>query len=207
MLMFSIRKISVVFISLAVLIVPSLAAHAQVMGPNGYQDYYSSTAPDYNYEQTYYPSEYQQQYSNGYYPQQYSYQLPTCTISITTPNTYDGSQVQGTLSWTSYGAYSGYISSLGEVNTEGSAYVTAYPYETFTMSVSGPGGTNTCQTEYYPAQYPTYYQQPVTYYPQPQSYYEPAAVYPAYNYTAPPTYTYWTKPITYIRHWWDSIHW
>jgi hypothetical protein len=114
--------------------------------------------------------------SNLYYAPErtYSYPTPQCTLSITTPNTYNGGEVTGTLSWTSTNASSAYVQGVGQVNPWSSISVYAYPGEVFTMTVTNPGGTSTCQTAYqtyqqqyaypsYPTTYPTYNNYPTAY--------------------------------------------
>jgi hypothetical protein len=231
--MSKLSKISALFASVAVLMVPLTFAHAQIVSPYGYTgSYYPTTYPVTNSNQYYnnqtYPTSNQyynnnypatNQYSNnGYYPtNSYNgynsyypsyYPSPTCTLSITSPtNTYGNATVTGTVSWTSQNASSVYLSTIGSEPAEGSAFVSMYPYETFTLTLYGQGGTSTCQNQYVPVQYqqpyggyynsqPQYYQTP-TYYQQPQT-----VVYPT------PTYNYQSyNPITSIRNWWNRMGW
>ncbi|RJQ34392.1 hypothetical protein C4556_02630 [Candidatus Parcubacteria bacterium] len=120
----------------------------------GYGNY-----PSYSY-QYYYPYNYQQY--PYYYP--YTYPRPTCVITVSYPYAlYYGYYNQPvTLSWSSINATSAYIyPNVGAVSTSGST--TVYPSQgtTYTLTVNGPGGSNTCQTTYY--QQTPYYQYPYNY--------------------------------------------
>jgi hypothetical protein len=192
------KKFLILGAGIGLFLMPLAVTHAQVVGQYGYYGNYSN-----QYENNYYPAT-----SYGsYYP--YSYPAPTCTLSLTTPtNTYGGSS-EGTLSWTTNNATSVYLSTVGAVNTWGTMSVYMYPYETFTLTLTGPGGTSNCQNTYYPTQYsqygngyynavPTYYQQPVVYPSYPTNY-----VPPTYNYNNYDSY----NPITYIRNWWHRMGW
>lgn len=83
----------------------------------------------------------------------YPQSAPYCTISITNQYGYGygyGSG-QATLTWYSTGATSAFINPyVGTVPTSGSRTVTAN--QMYTMTVWGPGGSATCQTQ---AQYMT----------------------------------------------------
>jgi len=144
-----------------------------------------------------------------YYPyyspepyQPYYYPTPNCTISYSYgSNNYNYNNYNGytygnqpiTLSWSANNATSAYISpSLGSVATNGGQVVYPSGSTTYTLTVYGPGGSNTCQTTYYAQNYYNNYnynysyQYPYTYYytyPQQQYYYY---TYPEYTYT----YTY-----------------
>lgn len=82
-----------------------------------------------------------------------TYQRPYCTITINynTNNNYGPYSNQlATLTWSSTGATSGYISPIvGSVSAYGS--MTVYPTngQIYTMTVYGQGGTATCQTTSY----------------------------------------------------------
>lgn len=239
------HKLSAIGASLAMFFVPLVAAHAQVYSdgyypttdqyyengtnsdgttyyPNSpYDNYYNGNTSTYYYPSSYDNSNYgNSYYGNSYYGNGYYNASPTCTLSITTPNTYDGSAVTGTLSWTSNNAYSAYISAVGPVNTWGSTTVYAYPYETFTMTVTGPGGSNTCQTQYiangqvynyyqpysnytYPTTYPTDYSS--DYYSSDYYYDYTPPVYTTPVYVAPTYVTY--NPINYVKNWWHRMGW
>jgi hypothetical protein len=102
-----------------------------------------------------YPSSY---YGNYNYNYQYVYPAPTCTITSTTPYSYYGGYYGNnygsnygynqsvTLAWSASNASSAYISGVGTVLTSGSTNITPYGNQVYTLRVTGPGGTNTCQT-------------------------------------------------------------
>ena len=123
----------------------------------GYGNY-----PSYNYQYSY-PYNYQQ-YPYNYYP--YTYSRPTCVITVSYPYAlYYGYYNQPvTLSWSSINATSAYIyPNVGAVSTSGSTTVYPSGGMTYTLTVNGPGGSNTCQTTYY-QQTPYYnYQYPSNY--------------------------------------------
>ena len=109
----------------------------------------------------------------------YNYQAPSCSITTsnsnlnynyynyTNNNYYTG---QTLLTWYSNGANSAYISpSVGSVSTSGSTTVFSPGGQTYTLTVSGPGGVATCQTTAYSNTY-------------------------AYNYTAPQVYSNYVAP-------------
>ena len=142
-------------------------------GNTNYNNNYNNNY-NYSYGYNYYPSTYYQQYPyyNSYpytnYNYAYGYARPTCTISAINNSANYGAYPQVTLSWSSSNATSAYITpNVGTVSPYGSIVV--YPNGgnyTYTMTVNGPGGSNTCQTSYYaPVQY---YYQPY----QPQYYYQ-----------------------------------
>ncbi|MDR3547601.1 MAG: hypothetical protein P4M11_04895 [Candidatus Pacebacteria bacterium] len=204
--MSTLKKSLALFAASVAVLAPLSAVHAQTYtGSYGYNPYQNSSY----YDNSYYDNNYNgYSYNNNY---SYSYQSPTCTISITTPNTYSNTSVSGTLSWTSNYATSAYISSVGPVNTWGSTTVYAYPYQTYTMTVSGPGGTSTCQTAYYPAQQ-TYYNNYNYSYP---SYNTPSYYTQPYNYNYSYNYSYGYNnnsysnynPVNYVRQWWHNMGW
>ena len=74
-------------------------------------------------------------------PAQYEFPRPVCTIYSS------GSYNQVTLTWSSQNAKTAYISpNVGSVPVNGSRQVYAQGYTTFTLTVTGPGGSETCQT-------------------------------------------------------------
>lgn len=203
----------------ALLFVPLVAAHAQVMSPYGYNtnsyypttnsnsyynDYNSSYYPTSSYNNSYYPSS--NYYGSGYgYPSYYP--SPTCTLSITAPANYGYGSSVGTVSWTTQNASSISLSNVGAVNTSGSVSVSMYPGQVFTLQMSGPGGSASCVNSYNPVPqqygYPSYNNQP--YYNTAPSYYP--TTYPVtYNtYVAPVTNVNpFYHPITTIRNWWNN---
>lgn len=160
-------------------------------------------APSFASAQTYYPYQqqyggypYQQQYyyGQGYYPynqypsNQYYYGTPSCSINYRYINNgywYNGTYHQPVqLTWTSSGAYSAYISNIGTVAQSGSqvVYPSSSANTTYTMTVQGPGGSNTCYTSVslpnYQYQNPNYYYQQYPYY---QQYYNQQYYYPYGN--------------------------
>lgn len=134
----------------------------------------------YGYSYGYGP--YQYPYTHNY---QYQYQAPTCGITYTSAYGGYGYGTQAiTLSWWSTNATSASISpSIGTVNTSGTRTVYPSGSTTYTLTVSGQGGTRTCST-YYVQQYyypqTQYYYPYQYYYPQYQQYYY---TYPQYQYT------------------------
>lgn len=82
------------------------------------------------------------------YQQQYA--APYCVISLTGAGQYNA---QATLVWSSSNANSAYISQIGAVAPNGQRYVTGYANQTYSLTVTGQGGTYTCQTQMYT---PTY---------------------------------------------------
>lgn len=123
-----------------------------------YYQQYPQQYPNYNYNYAY-------PYNNYNYT--YTYPRPNCTISAIHNSANYSAYPQVTLSWSSSNATSAYISpNVGTVSPYGSVVV--YPYGgnyTYTMTVSGPGGSNTCQTTYSaPAQYNYQPYQPYYYY-------------------------------------------
>lgn len=68
------------------------------------------------------------------------------------------------LSWSSNYATSAYITGIGNVSPSGLRVVYPYGYTDYTMTVYGPGGSNSCRTYYqppiyYPQWQPNYWQQ------------------------------------------------
>ena len=110
----------------------------------------------YTYPNQYYPNNY-----NYYYPYQ-SYQYyypppPTCYITYSrtnNPNYSDGMHGEAiTLTWSSNYATNAFITGIGATSAGGIQVVYPQGYTQFTMTVYGPGGTNTCMVYYQPAQY------------------------------------------------------
>lgn len=133
---------------------------------------------------------------NSYYPyrspepyQPYYYPAPTCTITYSYgANSYNGYSYGNqaiTLSWSASNATSAYISpSIGSVATNGGQVVYPAGSTTYTLTVYGPGGSNTCQTSYYAQNYYNNYNYNYSY-QYPYSY---------YTYTYPQQYYYYTYP-------------
>lgn len=85
---------------------------------------------------------------------QYQYQqqipAPFCVITLTNAGAYSA---QATLVWSSSNAQSAYISQVGAVAPNGTRSVTGYANQIYSLTVTGQGGTYTCQTQQYT---PTY---------------------------------------------------
>ncbi len=97
----------------------------------------------------------------AYIPPVQAHPAPYCSISVT--NTYGVGYYGGqqTLTWNSTNAHSASINpSVGSVSTSGSRSVSNMHGQVYTMTVWGPGGTATCQTQ------PVYVAQPTPYIPQ-----------------------------------------
>jgi len=108
---------------------------------------------------------------------QYTIPAPYCTITASNAYSYGGYSNQPiTLTWVSTNATSAYITpNVGTVNPSGSTVVYPQGYTTYTLTISGPGGSATCQsTANYASNYiapvqspyvtpaPVYYSQPAT---------------------------------------------
>lgn len=158
------------------LLVPAFAS-AQTY----YYNYpYNQQYPYYN---QYYGQGYYNQYpyyTQGYYPygNQYYYGTPSCSIQYQYIN--NGYWSGGTyhqpvqLTWSSSNAYSAYITGIGTVNPNGQQVVYPSGNTTYTMTVQGPGGSNTCYTSYTQPVYQQYqyqYQYPYNNYQYGQYYY------------------------------------
>jgi hypothetical protein len=77
---------------------------------------------------------------------------PYCTLSASNVNNNYNNQ-SALLTWTSYNATSATISpELGNVSLNGSQTVYPHGAMTYVMTVTGPGGTNTCQVSVQPVQ-------------------------------------------------------
>lgn len=107
---------------------------------------------------TYYPPQ-----QPPYYPP-VQQPAPSCTISLSNGNLYGYSygfnnynNPAAILTWSSQYATNATITSLGSVQTSGSRTVYPGNGQVYTMTVSGPGGTNVCQTSayYIPTPIPT----------------------------------------------------
>jgi hypothetical protein len=162
----------IVVVALVVLVWAKVAAAQVITTPYWCSSYWSSQ-PCYNsnsYGNQYaYP--YYGYYNNYYYPYnynnyyRYSYPAPTCTLTYNYANTsyygyYNNYYYQPiTLSWSSTNTSSGYISpNVGSVSAFGMQVI--YPNgntTTYTMTVYGPGGSNSCQTTYYAPYYQPYW--------------------------------------------------
>jgi hypothetical protein len=99
---------------------------------------YSYAYPSYNYGSyaTY-------GYDNYGYNSDYR-RKPTCSISTmrtSGANPYDN---RVTISWWSSNATSAYLSNYGSVNTSGSQTLSGAHYSSYTLTVTGPGGSTTC---------------------------------------------------------------
>jgi hypothetical protein len=132
-----------------------------------------------------------------YVPPTYT-DAPYCSIYANQNNVQQGGNV--TLTFTSTNAYTASIDAVGTVQTNGSYTVgNINGTRTFVMTVTGSGGTRTCQTTVYaqnvqPA-YPSYYTNyiaPTTTYYQPQPTY--VAPQPTYVAPAPVQYSYAPVP-------------
>ncbi|MBI5644589.1 hypothetical protein HY970_00660 [Candidatus Kaiserbacteria bacterium] len=87
------------------------------------------------------------QYTIPQYPTYPTYsvqQAPYCVITITNYGTYYS---QATLSWSSINATSASISGVGSVPVSGTRVVSG-GNQIYTLTVWGPGGSATCQTQY-----------------------------------------------------------
>lgn len=186
----------------------------------GYNNnYYSQGTYGGTYDGSYYNNYYGDNYFNGYYDYNtsgyydnyhggYGYgRRPTCSMTLTydTNNSthYYNSYMHSpaTLTWTTWNATSGTISpDVGSVGRSGSRTVYPYGQQTYTMTVYGQGGSNTCQVtavspyiSNYFNQYPYYYNTSNFNYSYPYNYGS------YYNYTYPTSYTYptYTPAYTY----------
>src|SRR5262249_25095170 len=129
---------------------------------NNYQNQYyypSNYYPQnqYYYPQNYYPNNY---YGNNYYGQnyQYYYPQPTCNIHYSyaqNTNYWSGGMYSQAIqiSWSSSYASNAYISGIGTVSASGVRVVYPYGNTAYTMTVNGPGGTNSCSTYFSQIQY------------------------------------------------------
>lgn len=144
---------------------------------------------NYSYGYPYYTSyDYNYGYNNyGYnnYGYKYDYhRKPTCSISTYRTNgtyPYDDSV---TLSWWSSNATSAYLSNVGSVNTSGSQVVYGTHYTTYTLTVSGPGGSTSCS-----ASSPFY---------DSGSNYHKRYSYQPYNYVTSPVFSYPVYSYPYV---------
>jgi len=136
-------------------------------GGYGYS-YTNQESPQYSYYT--YPSQYVPNNYNYYYPYQsnqyYYTPPPTCSITnsyTNNPNYWNGGMYTQAiqLSWSSNYATSVYITGIGATSPSGTRVVYPYGYTQYTMTVYGPGGSNTCTTYYQPVRYnqppPQYY--------------------------------------------------
>lgn len=169
--------------ALVLLFAPLTFTHAQY--------WYGSSYGYGGYPYNSYPYTYQNYSPYSYsYSNYYAYQQPSCSISITSPSYgYGGYYGYGyqqpvTLSWSSSYATAAVITpNVGSVATQGST--TVYPSSenrTYTLTVSGPGGTYSCTTPYY--QQSSYYMGG-NYYSGYNAYPYSYQSYPYYNYQYP----------------------
>ena len=161
--------------------------------PYQYQPYQYQQYPYQNSYPNYYNNSY---YSNNQYSYNYYYPQPTCTITaVPAPGTYAssyGNRYYGAygypmsqyttmlLSWSSTNATSAYLSfNTASVAPYGSMVVYPQAGQTYTMTVSGPGGTASCSAATYRpyTNANSYAQYPQNYYPPYQNSYQ---VYPSY---------------------------
>ena len=122
-------------------------------------------------------------------PQQYP--APSCTITIRAASAVASTNgnSQAILTWGASNATSASISTMGTVQTSGYRYVRPTSGQIYTMTVTGRGGTATCQTTaYYIAmpsiQVPVSYPTPIVV-PTPISYPTPIVVPTPINYPVP----------------------
>src|SRR3989344_2737831 len=182
--MSSIVRLAVSLVCITSFLAPVAASAYMITTPYWCGSYYSSVpCGGYNYVSSgaynnywpYYPSNSYINYQ--YYPNYtYVYPEPTCTITASVSNNYSyysgyslyaqaGNYAQTvTLSWVGNNATSAYLSPQGSsVPTSGSMTVYAYGSATYTLTVSGPGGTRSCQTSYSRPNYQQTYYQPQYY--------------------------------------------
>ncbi len=69
---------------------------------------------------------------------------PYCVINLTNAGAYNA---QATLVWSSSNAQNAYISQVGAVAPNGQRFVTGYTNQTYSLTVTGQGGTYTCNTQ------------------------------------------------------------
>lgn len=102
---------------------------------------YSNVAYSYpSHSSNYYSGDY---YYNDYADRSYSHR-PTCSVSTYRTNgnsRYDNSV---TVTWWSSGATNAYLTGFGSVSLSGTQMVSGYQQSTYTLTVSGPGGTTSC---------------------------------------------------------------
>lgn len=165
----------------------------------GYDNYYGYD--NYGYNNNYYDG---YNYNSGYYG--YNTRRPTCTMTLAY-NTYNSGSYNSylhapaTLTWSSWNATSGYISpDVGSVGSNGSRTVYPYGQQTYSMTVFGQGGSNTCQVTSVSPYVSNYFNQyPYSYYSGDSNYTYPYNDGGYYNYNTYPTaYTYptYTYPAT-----------
>lgn len=151
---------------------------------------YSYDYPNYTNQNDY--NSYYDGYQDYGYRQDYN-RRPTCSISTyrtSGANPYDG---RVTVSWWSSHATSAYLSGVGSVSPSGSQTLYGSYYSTYTLTVSGPGGSTTCSASspfydsgsnrYRHHDYNGYVSSPYFNYPVQTYPYVSGTVYPtAYNY-------------------------
>ncbi|MBP9757297.1 MAG: hypothetical protein KBD06_01730 [Candidatus Pacebacteria bacterium] len=84
---------------------------------------------------------------------QYQQQIaaPYCVITLQNAGAYTA---QATLVWSSSNAQSAYITSIGNVAPNGTRVVTGFANQTYSLTVTGQGGSYTCHTQYTPTYVP-----------------------------------------------------
>lgn len=147
----------------------------------------------YPYASYAYPyASYYDYYNQNGYRHDY-YRRPTCSISTyrtSGANPYDG---RVTVTWWSSNANYAYLSGVGSVATAGTQTMYGSQYSTFTLTVSGPGGSTSCSASslYYDSssghrhgyKYAyNYVANPVFMYPVYSYPYVSGTVYPTYHY-------------------------
>jgi hypothetical protein len=75
---------------------------------------------------------------------------PYCVITLTNAGIY---ATQATLVWSSSNATAAYISSIGSVAPNGQRVVTGYANQIYSLTVTGQGGSYTCQTQMFTPSY------------------------------------------------------
>lgn len=126
-------------------------------------------------------------YDNYGYNRDYN-RKPTCSISTyrtSGNNPYDGSV---TVTWWASNATNAYITGIGSVATAGSQVVYGTQYSSYTLTVSGPGGSTTCSASspFYDAGYKHKYHDNYSYVSNPYFNY-PVYTYPYAGGTVYPT--------------------
>lgn len=147
-----------------------------------------------------YPSHSGNYYSGDYYNDYYSdrsySRRPTCSVSTYRTNgnsRYDNSV---TVTWWSSGATNAYLTGFGSVALSGSQTVSGYQQSTYTLTVSGPGGSTSCSatSPFYDAgtnhQYS--YKHGVNYLSS------PTFAYPVYSYPYSAGVVYTEAPTNYV---------
>ena len=126
------------------------ASYAPTYGYSYYDSMYNYNNQPYNNNNYNSMYTYAQPYNYNY--NHYSYVSPSCTITASYQynyaynGNYNGNyNAPVTLAWSSSNANTAAISGVGTVLTSGSTTITPNGNQWYTMTVSGPGGTNSCQ--------------------------------------------------------------